>query len=337
MWRRVVFGSITIGLLLLITAGVLVAVGWFYNPPVSLMDITTYPRDRIHIGTPVRHRLIFEGPLYRWPLEGEASAVPEGLQVVREGPWRLLGVGVGTWRWAFDVLVQPYKTGDLPGASVAVRFTGDRARDNEPLVFATPPLAVVPRHQSAIRGPLTAAPLIEYSYTKWFHSWRQWLALAILVAAIIAILISILRRHEGHLDAEAVPPWDVARQAIESLRTRLPLHAELFFVECTDILRWYIEKRFSLPAPEQTTAEFLETMRSSDHLNPEHKEQLAQALQAADMVKFARAQATEAQMEEVLSQSLDFVNETIPGRGRESDHPPGHASNTSRANVREEG
>jgi hypothetical protein len=61
-----------------------------------------------------------------------------------------------------------------------------------------------------------------------------------------------------------------------------------FHERLSDIVRRYLELRFGLRAPEQTTAEFLQEMRGCTHLLPDQQSALRDFLERCDLVKFAR-------------------------------------------------
>ncbi|MHC5184367.1 MAG: hypothetical protein ACYSPI_08845, partial [Planctomycetota bacterium] len=72
-----------------------------------------------------------------------------------------------------------------------------------------------------------------------------------------------------------------------------------FYEKLSTCLRHYIENRFQLRAPEQTTEEFLEQLKTSDALRLEHKQQLQKFLEHSDLVKFARYEPNPEQINEL--------------------------------------
>jgi hypothetical protein len=108
------------------------------------------------------------------------------------------------------------------------------------------------------------------------------------------------------------PPWEIALREFQELEDRLPLAPDLFTVSMTDTLRTYIESRFGLRATEQTTAEFLAGVQREQRLVPEHVQLLGEVLSAADLIKFARADSTQAQLLEALAAARRFVVDTRP-------------------------
>jgi hypothetical protein len=62
---------------------------------------------------------------------------------------------------------------------------------------------------------------------------------------------------------------------------------DAFYVSLSGIVRRYLENRFGLRSPEQTTDEFLEELSRSPDLQRKHQDLLSEFLQGADLVKFA--------------------------------------------------
>ena len=84
-----------------------------------------------------------------------------------------------------------------------------------------------------------------------------------------------------------------------------------YFSEVTDVIRQYIEGRFSFYAMEQTTDEILNHF-SNDLIREEEKEKLKFILRHADMVKFAKAQSLPTENENAIQFAYAFVNNTRP-------------------------
>jgi hypothetical protein len=80
----------------------------------------------------------------------------------------------------------------------------------------------------------------------------------------------------------------------------------------SDIVRQYIERRFGLMAPEQTTEEFLRDAGRNRALEDRHREMLASFLRAADMVKFALHMPTRGDADAAMAAANVFVDQTTP-------------------------
>lgn len=92
-----------------------------------------------------------------------------------------------------------------------------------------------------------------------------------------------------------------------------------FHLRLSRILRHYIENRFGLRAPERTTEEFLEDLRTTDTLIPNHKNLLKEFLRHCDMVKFAEHQPTTEEIQNTFDACKRFIVET---ESQEISNPP---------------
>jgi hypothetical protein len=96
-----------------------------------------------------------------------------------------------------------------------------------------------------------------------------------------------------------------------------------FYIRLSSILRRYVEWRFGLHAPEQTTEEFLTAVPVTGGLIANHRDLLDTFLQHCDLVKFARHRPTLSDMEEAFESAKNFVEHTadmhvmvaVPGAG----------------------
>lgn len=85
---------------------------------------------------------------------------------------------------------------------------------------------------------------------------------------------------------------------------------EEFYVRLSAIVRHYVEWRFGVRAPEQTTEEFLATVLHTGGLVAGHRDLLSTFLQQCDLVKFARYQPTPDDMQQAFAGAKNFVEHT---------------------------
>ena len=88
-----------------------------------------------------------------------------------------------------------------------------------------------------------------------------------------------------------------------------------FYSRISDILRHYIENRFGLHAPEQTTEEFLGALSVTRTLTPPQKELLKAFLKHCDLVKFAEHIPGDEDIQRTFDSCKHFILETreLPG------------------------
>lgn len=134
----------------------------------------------------------------------------------------------------------------------------------------------------------------------------RWVTAALaVVAATVCILVFVRRKKPISPDAWANQRLDVLRQTVSSTKddntTVVPA--------ITDILRQYIERRFQISAPQQTTAEFLSSILHDSRLDERQQRGLQQLLCKADAIKFAAATDGTA-IDATFSQARTFITET---------------------------
>jgi hypothetical protein len=143
----------------------------------------------------------------------------------------------------------------------------------------------------------------------WFWLWCALGALA--VAALSYFVWRYWQKHRAQSTTPEIiiPPHERARRKLlESLK--LIYEPRPFCIAVSDTLRAYLEEAFSLRAPERTTEEFLDELQSSALLSLTQKQSLADFLMRCDLVKFARAEPTVEQLQELHASALRLVDET---------------------------
>ena len=102
---------------------------------------------------------------------------------------------------------------------------------------------------------------------------------------------------------------DFYRNNGDLLRRALPSKGRFkdFYVELTMVVRRYIERRYAIRAPRQTTEEFLEAARNNRDFSVETLDGLRAFLAAADLVKFAGAEATPELADEAVGKARAYL------------------------------
>lgn len=146
----------------------------------------------------------------------------------------------------------------------------------------------------------------------------RWLYIVLLVAAIaflVGLLSSKLWKNRAVLipSAPPVPPHILAFKALEILKSKGLLEKDEcapFYTELSLILRAYLEGRFHLNAPDETTDEIVEEMSKSPELNGRQRNILQEFMRQADIVKFAKGHPDRNTMESAFATTKQFVEET---------------------------
>ena len=145
-----------------------------------------------------------------------------------------------------------------------------------------------------------------------FWPWGVLILIATITVLILGLWIQARRR------AHVIPqtprtPAEVAFILLSGLEQRpyhTPEQAKEFYIELADIVRRYIEERFSVRAPQMSTEEFLIHLKTAANLNASQKDILKDFLSACDMVKFARYGPSEQEAKESILLAKKLIDET---------------------------
>lgn len=290
----------------------------------SVTLTATVDREEAVIGEPILYTLTLTRPerlAVAWPTMeatlGEFEVQDTGSEppsardgTVTERRWyRLAGFATGSHTIPASVVTYQ----DASGA--------DREARGEALTITV--TSVLPERWETldIQG---AKPLVRIRR----YGWLWWLLAALGLTGIIG---GYWRWRTRHSVAASPPPpprpaHEIALEALERLRQEaLPARNayEEYYVRLSDIIRTYIEGRFSLRAPEMTTEEFLQLASQGHALSFDHRSLLQAFLAHCDMVKFARYQPSGSEADEAFGAARRFVQETVPTPAPEPAEQPG--------------
>ena len=145
--------------------------------------------------------------------------------------------------------------------------------------------------------------------------WYWVLGVAIAAAALAAWFFYRRSRATAPTAALGKEAWEIAKERLAALaERRLPQLGkyDAYYVDLSSILRFYIEGRFQVHAPERTTPEFLGEISGKGYFSPEQEVFLARFLRLCDRVKFARFRPDLEAMAVSFEEVERFVEETIP-------------------------
>ncbi len=206
-----------------------------------------------------------------------------------------------------------YETGTFTIPAALVKYRENSAPEWEELITQSLPVTVQSllkesEQQSGIRsikGP--------YSMTNFMYLYITLAVLALL--AIAAALYVFLKKKKASKEITITPPpaHETALLALKQLMDKDYIQKgdiQGYYVELSNIVRHYLEDRFSMQAPEMTTDEFLVLLRNTNKLNADQKDLLRQFLSHCDMVKFAKHLPQEKEIESSFEHAKRLVEQT---------------------------
>jgi hypothetical protein len=154
-----------------------------------------------------------------------------------------------------------------------------------------------------VRYPVTFREILPYLAAAW-----GFVVLCILIWALIASRRKKESVAAGHKD----PPYVVALRKLEGYRGSkywAPEKQKILYSGITDTLREYIDARFGIDAPEMTTAEIFSELKGRD-IPEDLYSGTKELFETADLVKFAKAFATDEENAAALPAAVRFVTAT---------------------------
>ncbi|MCX5693235.1 MAG: BatD family protein [Candidatus Omnitrophica bacterium] len=138
----------------------------------------------------------------------------------------------------------------------------------------------------------------------------------ILFAAAIAVFIYFRKKKEKE-EKPALPPRpaeEIAKDALKALKEMKLIEKGLikeYYIRLSDIIRTYIEDRYSIFAMDRTTWELFQEMKSK-RIERLHVDRINDFLEDCDMVKFAKYMPSHKEIEEVYKRAEEIVDITTP-------------------------
>lgn len=213
----------------------------------------------------------------------------------------------------FSVIITSFEEGKylLPPLSVVKETSAGKPdtivfKPHELEVFTIPvDTATYKIHdiKGQIKYPVTFSEVLPY-------------ILAVLLAALLAFAIRALviaRRKKAFPEAVSNdPPYLIALRKLEKFRGDkywAKDKQKVFYSGITDALREYIDSRYGIDAPEMTTAEIFDSLGHTD-VPADLFVAMRRLFETADMVKFAKAFATDEENAAAVPLAVRFVTST---------------------------
>ncbi len=235
----------------------------------------------------------------------------------------------GKLRWIYRFDLEFFLPGEfeLPGAEISFVapsiVDGDQAEEaaaaapTDVHTVETEPLTVVVRPPEGVAlSEAELQTLIRLDPVELPGVWSRWWWLSpvpVILVVIVAVLLARRVRRSQPDVVVRIPPYEWARRQIATLVGEDLIakgRVQEFYYRISGIVRGYIERRFSLSAPEMTTEEFLASAAGDNRFGRDMTTELDRFLGACDLVKYARHEPGPQESESVLQAAADFVERT---------------------------
>lgn len=266
----------------------------------------------ILIGEQIQMRVkctVNAGQKVKFPSYSPQQQIVQGVEVVGNGSIDTLVLNNGkrlelTRRYtitSFDSAMY-----QIPPFKVEVDGKTYASRNGVGLKVST--VAVDLQHPEKFNGPHA---VVEQPF-EW--SWTMWLCALLCVAMLAAVVALAVRLTDPKLITRRViinpptPAHITAINNIEQIKRKPADDVKLYYMELTEALRTYIEKRFGFNAKEMTTNEIVRHLYETN--NEEAMTELKSVLETADLVKFAKHKTTLTEQDQSLMSAMSYVQTT---------------------------
>ena len=188
----------------------------------------------------------------------------------------------------------------------------DSLKSNNLTLFVKMPPVDLKKGPADIKKPF-AAPITLKEIAPWL------LGIILIGAIVFLIIYAISRRNKNkplfqRPPKPKLPPHVIALQELDKLKgEELWQHEKVkdYYTRLTDIVRVYIEDRFTISAMEQTTFEILTSLKVKEsQIEASSVIELKEILEVADLVKFTKLTPLPDENHKMLSNAYLFVKET---------------------------
>jgi|WetSurMetagenome_2_1015567.scaffolds.fasta_scaffold24154_2 hypothetical protein len=213
-------------------------------------------------------------------------------------------------------VLEPFLSGDYTIPVMEVKFRKTGAGESEEHSAKTSEVSI--KVKSLLSSDIKDKKLNDIkppvAYPADYRIWL-WVASGIIGLAAIAYGIYFFLNRRKVIDAQAVllTAHEIAYRDLDQLASEGFIERgeiKQFYYRISDILRRYIENRFGLRAPEQTTEEFLSGLDKDAAFPSEYKILLRTFLRNCDLVKFAQFKPEKEEVEKTFGSCRDFIKGT---------------------------
>lgn len=158
----------------------------------------------------------------------------------------------------------------------------------------------------------------QFNYPITFKELAFWFGILLAILALAFLIYKMIKNHKENKSIFGKPivvdpPHIVALRELDKIRNEKLWQnnkQKQHYTLVTDALRLYIEGRYSVQAMEKTSKEILDILKPCQIAENDYQD-LEDLFSTADLVKFAKYQASVEENENSILQAVRFVNNTF--------------------------
>lgn len=281
------------------------------NLPPEFISAKVLPTgNEVSLGTAIDYTLIYKLPWNKYP-EIIKVTPGEGSQLVGTPNFQKKIYRWGYTEWAFNFKVQPFVDKEIPEGKTEINIGTFYSNQLETIDYIIPPIKVLPIENNT--NELITAPKATNKIIASISRIYLYIMLIVIIALIVIFLLIMKKKKEKIKIQE---PWETALINLNELESSLNtgnINPIKSIFRLTDIVRGYLEERFKIRAPQQTTDEFLKNMENEKSpLSNVDRNFLKEYMISSDMIKFAKYEANKEMASTSIKRAADLIRSTIP-------------------------
>ncbi len=211
--------------------------------------------------------------------------------------------------------LEPFLSGTFPIPAFTFQFADVNNPEEKTYELTTEPIDIeVTSLLGKQRAELVIADIEDVvQMPKKSSYWWLWALGVVGIIAAVSFWLYLRRKRVVEFVRIFKPAHEIAYDRLRALvKENLVKKGQIkeFYEQISNILRHYIELRFSLKATERTTEEFLIELATTEVLGVADKADLGEFLKLSDLVKFAKHNPTAEQIQKTFNLVKNFIAKT---------------------------
>lgn len=176
----------------------------------------------------------------------------------------------------------------------------------------TLPIALSPENRRhLLENPEIANKEIARNQRRIEEKSIPWLGILMVILASIFVALALKKEEKPETEAEKQEKIKTLKEHELDVLSKIPIeNADTFYVEMTNVVRDYIEKKFGIPVSSKTTEEFMHDLKGQTFFSQSEQYLLEDFLTHSDRVKFAQYAPTQKEKENALNAAKKFIVDT---------------------------
>lgn len=242
------------------------------------------------------------------------DTITEGIEII-SGPVRdSLKESNGQWLYSEKYMITAFDTGIYMIPSLPIMVEGDNYNN----MLRTEPVGFVVNTFQVDEQKGNYDIVMPYD-TPWSFSeilsFVLWGLLGLVVIAVGWWLVRRWRSNKPFFQQEKIiiPPYVKAIRSLDEIKASKLYQSEKvkeYYTRLTDTVRQYLDEECQIAAMEQTSDETIRALEDCRQVGSSDRNRMAEMLQVADFVKFAKSQPLQDENARYLEVAYEFLNNT---------------------------